>query len=129
MSDLKWYQAGDLYTTHPEARMETRFIDGGEYVDRQAYIDMRDENSRLRERITELEANSVLVLKHWEAEEPGDLCFNEVTGLHAEADLYRIAELGAALRMAGQLALDERWNERFPKVFSTMEAALGGFNE
>lgn len=45
--------------------------------------------------------------------------------LREEAEA-RIAELEAALRMAGQLALDERWNERFPKVFSTMEAALGG---
>ena len=35
--------------------METRFIGGGEYVDRQTYIAVRDENSRLRERIAELE--------------------------------------------------------------------------
>lgn len=29
--------------------METRFIDGGEYVDRQSYIRIRDELSKLRE--------------------------------------------------------------------------------
>jgi hypothetical protein len=38
-----------------EKEMETRFIDGGEYVDRQTYIQTRDENSALRERIAELE--------------------------------------------------------------------------
>lgn len=48
-------------------------------------------------RIRELETDNVLVLKHWEAEERGDLCFNEVTGLHAEADLYRIRELEAII--------------------------------
>ena len=36
--------------------METRFIEGGEYVDRQTYIETRDENSRLYERIARLEA-------------------------------------------------------------------------
>ena len=35
--------------------METRFIDGGEYIDRKTYIETRDENSRLRERIAELQ--------------------------------------------------------------------------
>lgn len=35
--------------------METRFIEGGEYVDRKTYIMVRDENSQLRERIAELE--------------------------------------------------------------------------
>ena len=40
--------------------METRFIDGGEYVDRQTYISVRDENSQLRERIAKLEAETKL---------------------------------------------------------------------
>lgn len=49
-------------------------------------------------RIAELEAHIIATDKHQTAEEPGELCFNEVTGLHAEADLYRIAELEAALK-------------------------------
>lgn len=35
--------------------METRFIDGGEYVDRATYISARNENSQLREHIAGLE--------------------------------------------------------------------------
>jgi hypothetical protein len=34
----------------------TIFIDGGEYVNRAAYIEQRDEASELRERIEQLEA-------------------------------------------------------------------------
>jgi hypothetical protein len=49
--------------------METIFINGGEYVDRQTYIQTRDENSALRERITELEyaivVNCDLVYPPW----------------------------------------------------------------
>ena len=36
--------------------METRFIDGGEFVDKATYIETRDKLSRAIERIAELEA-------------------------------------------------------------------------
>ena len=52
------------------------------------------------QRIKELKAHIIATDKHQTAEEPGDLCFNEVTGLHAEADLYRITELEARIELA-----------------------------
>ena len=36
--------------------METRFIDGGEFVDKATYIETRDKLSRAMERIAQLEA-------------------------------------------------------------------------
>lgn len=50
------------------------------------------ENKCLRCRAEDAEA-ALTLDKHHTAEKPGTLFFNEVTGLHAEADLYRIAEL------------------------------------
>ena len=39
--------------------METRFIEGGQYVDAATYIETRGECSRLRERVVTLEAEIV----------------------------------------------------------------------
>ena len=47
--------------------------------------------------------------KHLSAESPGTLMFNEVTGLHAEADEYRIAELEQETQDGfDQLAVSQR---------------------
>jgi len=65
----------------------------------------------LENRIKELEAENANQ-KHNTAEEPGDLCFNEVTGLHAESDLYRIEELQAE---------DKQLNEQIDELRDLLE--------
>lgn len=45
----------------------------------------------------------------------------QVEELQAQVDM-----LQAALQKAGQLAEDERWDERFPRVFGSMQAAIQG---
>ena len=43
-------------------------------------------------------SEDVTWLKHKSAEDPGELYFNEVTGIGAMADQYRIAELEALIK-------------------------------
>lgn len=59
----------------------TIFIDGGEYVNRAAYIEQRDEASKLRERIEELEAALRLISN------PGDVTDAEELGYIAREAL------------------------------------------
>jgi len=56
--------------------METRFIEGGEFVDKTTYIETRDKLSRAIERITELEAICAVSLHYME--NPGAFSGEEV---------------------------------------------------
>ena len=56
--------------------------------------DMEDEIGRLKEQVK-------LEYHHNEAEKPGELVWNEVTGLHNVADMHHIAELQKQHRCPG----------------------------
>jgi len=45
--------------------METRFIEGGEYVDRQTYIQTRDENTKLKATIEHIRAKANKQAEDW----------------------------------------------------------------
>lgn len=63
--------------------METRFIAGGEFVDKATYIETRDKLSRVRERIATLEAER----GRWYCEECGcGYCLDAEAALQEDSD-------------------------------------------
>ena len=95
--------------------METRFIEGGEYVDRKTYIETRDENSRLRERIEELER----ICKT----EFDDLSEGDYSEWVDVAGKQRITELEAQRAEGRQLVHD--WSAECERLQARLEAVEG----
>lgn len=114
--------------------METRFIDGGAYVDRQTYIATRDENSRLQERIAELEAEVArltVIVDDLELKDPGLVGFKRTWIGRAEAAEAKVAELTQlnndmaddALTI-GAMVVDKRMRDKLEAAEAKLRAVL-----